>query len=70
MSKGHRSEVPELYCVFASKTLQRKAPSEGCLLLRAKTKVLCYKKWKSVMTMEYILLKSAAPSSMGRLACA
>ena len=33
MSKGHRSEVPELYCVFASKTLQRKAPSEGCLLL-------------------------------------
>ena len=35
MSKGHRSEVPELYCVFASKTLQRKAPFEGCLCWRA-----------------------------------
>ena len=31
MSKGHRSEVPELYCVFASKTLQCEGPSEGCL---------------------------------------
>ena len=29
MSKGHRSEVPELYCVFASKTLQWDGPSEG-----------------------------------------
>ena len=37
MSKGHRSEVPELYCVFASKTLQWDGPSEGCLLLRATT---------------------------------
>ena len=42
----------------------------GNCLLPATTKVLCYKKWKSVMNMEYILLKSAAPSSMGRLACA
>ena len=37
MSKGHRSEVPELYCVFASKTLQWDDPSEGCFLLRATT---------------------------------
>ena len=29
MSKGHRSEVPELYCVFASKTLQRKVRPKG-----------------------------------------
>ena len=29
MSKGHRSEVPELYCVFASKTLQCDGQSEG-----------------------------------------
>ena len=42
----------------------------GVCLLRAITKILCYKKWKSVMNMEYILLKGAAPSSMGRLACA
>ena len=35
MSKGHRSEVPELYCVFASKTLRCEGPSEGCPLLRA-----------------------------------
>ena len=26
MSKGHRSEVPELYCVFASKTLRCEGP--------------------------------------------
>ena len=42
----------------------------GVCLLRAITKILCYKKWKSVMNRECTLLKSAAPSSMGRLACA
>ena len=31
ISEGYRSGVPELYCVFASKTLQCEGPSEGCL---------------------------------------
>ena len=34
-------------------------------MLRAKTKVLCYKKWKSVMNMEYILLKALRRARWG-----
>ena len=37
----------------------------GRTLQRAITKILCYKKWKSVMNMEYILLKALRRARWG-----
>ena len=46
-------------------SLEMEGLIRGVCLLRAKTKILCYKKWKSVMNMEYILLKALRRARWG-----